>query len=1156
MTDTQTLGLDFAADDTRSGFRLKRLEVLNWGTFDGRVWTLDLDGRNGLLTGDIGSGKSTLVDAITTLLVPAQRVAYNKAAGADSRERTLRSYVLGYYKSERNEVTGTARPVALRDATSYSVVLGVFHNAGYDQTATLAQVFWTKDALGQPARFFVCAERDLTIAADFAQFGSDITRLRKRLRSAGAEVEDGFPKYGAWFRRRFGIGSDLTGDQALELFHQTVSMKSVGNLTDFVRNHMLEPFEVAPRIEALIAHFDDLNRAHQAVVKAQRQVELLTPLVADCDRHATLTREADELRHCRDALRPHFARLKLELLERRLERLAQEWEQHDRQVRKLETRQGEQRRQVDEIKQAIRENGGDRLERLAAEIRKQEALREERQKKARRYGELAAALGEAAAPDAEGFARQRRRLETTREELRGRDAELQNALTEHGVSLRECRAGHDALTAEIESLKRRRSNIDDRQVQIRAALCEALRLPEGAMPFAGELLQVREEHRDWEGAAERLLHGFGLSLLVPDAHYKAVAEWVDANALRGRLVYFHVRPRRTGDLSELHRDSLVRKLEVRSDSPVRDWLERELAQRFDVACCTTQEQFRREPRAVTRAGQVKDPTGRHEKDDRYRIDDRSRYVLGWTNAAKIAALEARCRPLQARAAELARLASKAEVERRDLADRLSALAKLEEFDRFEELDWGSVAAEIAALAEERTRLASASDVLRQLGERLRETDESLAATEREFMVARDKRSRTEQKRSDAEAAQVDIRALLGDMPLEATLAQRLEVLCAEALGEHQLTVESCDNREQEMRGWLQARIDAEDLKLKRLAEKVIKAMSAFRDEFKLETAEMDASLDAASEYQGLLGQLQRDDLPRFLARFKDMLNVNTINEIASFNAQLARERETIRERIARINQSLTQIDYNPGRYIVLESQASPHADIRDFQAELRACTEGTLTGSDDVQYSEGKFLQVKSIIDRFRGREGLSEQDRRWTVRVTDVRNWFLFAASERWREDDTEFEHYSDSGGKSGGQKEKLAYTVLAASLAYQFGLEWGAVRSRSFRFVVIDEAFGRGSDESAQYGLRLFQQLNLQLLIVTPLQKIHVIEPFVSTVGFVHNEDGRASKLRNLTIEEYRAEKAARAARPTEAMKLAEPARPTEPAAPMKPATEFAAE
>ncbi len=49
-----------------------------------------------------------------------------------------------------------------------------------------------------------------------------------------------------------------------------------------------------------------------------------------------------------------------------------------------------------------------------------------------------------------------------------------------------------------------------------------------------------------------------------------------------------------------------------------------------------------------------------------------------------------------------------------------------------------------------------------------------------------------------------------------------------------------------------------------------------------------------------------------------------------------RERETIKERITHINESLTQIDYNPGRYIVLEAHASQDADIRDFQGELRA----------------------------------------------------------------------------------------------------------------------------------------------------------------------------------------------------------------------------
>ena len=62
-----------------------------------------LNGRNGLLTGDIGSGKSTLVDAVTTLLVPPGKIRYNKAAGAEKKERSLRSYVLGYYKSERSD---------------------------------------------------------------------------------------------------------------------------------------------------------------------------------------------------------------------------------------------------------------------------------------------------------------------------------------------------------------------------------------------------------------------------------------------------------------------------------------------------------------------------------------------------------------------------------------------------------------------------------------------------------------------------------------------------------------------------------------------------------------------------------------------------------------------------------------------------------------------------------------------------------------------------------------------------------------------------------------------------------------------------------------------------------------------------------------------
>ena len=128
-----------------------------------------------------------------------------------------------------------------------------------------------------------------------------------------------------------------------------------------------------------------------------------------------------------------------------------------------------------------------------------------------------------------------------------------------------------------------------------------------------------------------------------------------------------------------------------------------------------------------------------------------------------------------------------------------------------------------------------------------------------------------------------------------------------------------------------------------------------------------------------------------------------------------------------------------GRYIELVAERTVNPKCRTSAAELRAATDDTLSADDD-HYSEQRFLDVQRIIERFRGRDGHADADRSWTRRVTDVRNWFTFSASERDRETDEEWEHYRDSDGKSGGQKEKLAYTILAASLAYQFGLEWGA--------------------------------------------------------------------------------------------------------------------
>ncbi|RMG55588.1 MAG: ATP-dependent exonuclease SbcCD, C subunit-like protein, partial [Gammaproteobacteria bacterium] len=361
----------------------------------------------------------------------------------------------------------------------------------------------------------------------------------------------------------------------------------------------------------------------------------------------------------------------------------------------------------------------------------------------------------------EAFVRQRSEINQWREAAEEAEARIQNELNEVGVAFRQGKDEYDQLQAEIAGLKSRVSNIDEKQIALRRRLCQALSLAEEDLPFAGELLQVREEEKDWEGAIERLLHGFGLSLLVPDRDYARVAQWVDQTHLRGRLVYFRVREAQRSELPTLHPDSLVRKLQVKPDSPCYEWLEREVAHRFDLACCETQEQFRREKRAITRAGQIKAPGERHEKDDRHRLDDRRRYVLGWSNAEKIAALEKEAGRQEQQLAELAGRISALQQEQSALKERLSTLSKLDEYRDFRDLDWQPVALSIARLEDEKRQLEAASDLLATLTAQLTALEEELRETEKHLDERKDKRSKTEEKISAAEQLQQQAHDLLG-----------------------------------------------------------------------------------------------------------------------------------------------------------------------------------------------------------------------------------------------------------------------------------------------------------------------------------------------------------------------------------------------------------
>lgn len=1106
----------------RPGFRLARFEVLNWGTFHGRIWKIDPAGENALLTGDIGSGKSTLVDAMTTLLVPPRKITYNRAAGAEARERSLYSYVRGEYRTVSNEVTGGAQAQAIRDENSYSVILSVFVDAAAKREVTLAIVLWTKPGERTPERFYVVASAALSIADDFVEFGSDINALRKRLR-ADKRLKppyDSFEEYAIQLRRELGIPHA----QALELFYQTVSMKSVGNLTEFVRHHMLEPDDTDDRIGALIENFENLSRAHDAVVRARGQIEALDPLVADGDKLETVESEAAAKRRARDALSAWFATHRMRLLDERLSELAFEQIKAQQQLDVQKSRVEQLARERAEVQVAIERQGGGRIRELERDIAAMGTERDRQRGDDEQYRRLCSELEIRPGFTLDTFLGSLRSVEAHRASIESEKQRLDRAAVDKGVEFVNNSDRDKKLTEEIRSLEGRANNLPVVSIQIRDSLASALRVDSNELPFVGELLKVRREESGWEGAIERLLHGFALSLLVPDHLYSQVSHYVDRTHLHGRLVYLRIRESAVSKAPRgVSPQSVVRKIEIKPDSGFYDFLERELVGSFDYSCCDSLEEFNRLPRALMRSGQIKSNERRHEKDDRHSINDRSRYVLGWDNQAKLKVLRQEQEELRRRLVAINKDREHLSKQRGEQDRKLRVVERLVEMKDFSRIDWRGTAAAIQRLEDEKRAFEESDDKLLTLRKRLMELEE-------EHRAADDKRGeadrrlggiqeRIEETRGDLQAA-VQERASVAEDEISAN-ATLLEQWRAQILGDQSLELRLLVSQQKSMREALQSKIDGDEKTASRLRERIVEQMQRYKVAYPAETTEMDANTAALADYRRQLRVLRDDDLPRFEARFKELLNKETINSMAAFQAHLQRRRDDIEERIRTINLSLASIEYDRvhATYIELVSLPSPDADVRNFQVELRNC----ISGGDETGeiYTEQKFLQVKALVERMKGREGQADIDARWRAKVADVRNWFEFGAQERWRADNAEREFYRDSSGKSGGQKEKLAYTILAAALAYQFGLGDTQARQRHFRFVVIDEAFGRGSDDSTRYGLELFGSLDLQLLIVTPLQKIAVIEDYIAAVHFVHNEGGSNSMVQTLTIEQYRERK-----------------------------------
>lgn len=1111
--------------DGLPGFRLDAMELYNWGTFGRMVWSFPFGCGNALVTGDIGSGKSTWVDALSTLIVPPQKLTYNKAAGAERRERTDKSYVLGEFRSARDEAYAAARPVYLRDEGSYSVILAVFKDGRDARLLSLAQLRWIKG--GEVQRLYVCSGRRLSTLKDFADFSGDGATFKKRLRQTpNTEAFDSYSDYAASFKAAMGMG-----DKAVELFNQTVSMKTIGDLDDFIRGHMLEPTGAAERVRELLKNFDTLRAAHDAVESCRLQRDALLPIRDEGREHLELVAQKERLELMAQAL-PFYAIARLiPLLEKEIGRLDTELRAAEAERDRVRDELSVKREDESRLRSAIdNSEAGRRLTELEAELGRAAEERDRRKGAQARYREPLAELGIPLPASAAAFGEARARLAS---ELSAIESKRQGLSDERDRLYLE-RSEQAKRVAEIEdelaSLRGRTNAIPARAARLRDELAAALGLEPEELPFAGQFMRVAKDQRAWEGAAERALRRLALSVLVPEGRHKELAAWADERPLGSRLRFLRA-PDEAPATPRLGARALARAIELKPDAPSRALLESELAKAAPHERCDSLEEFHRFPDAALRSGLLKSGKIAYEKDDEQESADPRRFVLGWSNADKIALLE-RDRADAARAKTDAE-ASLAAAERAvaAAARRRELVVDALRFEDWDELDLDAATKRYAALKAERDELERSSDQLYKLKEAWEAIKREIAAFDRALQErnaaiggiesqARARRLELEEYRSAAAAA-----------PEAAEYYQEIEgylrgvgLPLGPSLADH-------GSWQAETRRRLESRRNTVERRDSDLRTSLQRRMLEFLARYPEREAELEAKLGAIEGYIALLSRIEGDDLPAYEGRFRQLLRESTLRDIALFQTELDEDAQAIKRAIDAINEPLAAVEYNPGTYICLAAERREDPEVRDFRAELRRCLENTL--GDDELYSEDKFTRVKALLARLAGE---SAADRAWAERVTDARSWFTFTASERYKEDGSEKEFYSSSSGKSGGQKEKLAYTILASALAYQYRqggraardgvARDGVARDRGgFRLVVIDEAFGRGSEESTRYGLRLFESLGLQLVLVTPLQKIGVIEGSVETIHLVTNPTGRESELRTIGIKEYREGKARRA-------------------------------
>lgn len=1118
----------FSTKPSESGFRLHTYEVWNWGTFDHDVGKIEPGGETSLLTGANASGKTTLIDGLLTLLVPEKRMRfYNQTAGSKG-ERTEESYLLGEYGETENQETQTREVKKLRPdkTTAQSVLLAVFQNES--QFITLAQARWFSG--GELKRIFILSHKKLSIEDDFSPFDSGgdwRKRLKQKYPKQGAKEVvrfiDSPGEYGRLMRNQLGMKTE----KAHTLFSQTIGLKVLGNLDEFVRLQMLEEKDSESEFQKIKDHFKTLNDAHKAIEKAHQQIEMLNPIRDKSVKISEYTSDLLSLESNQSTAPLWFAGRQKQLIGNYLETKESERNQTEATSFSLEQEVSDlDGKRIKLEVQIETDEVGRQIGDLEKEVKGLDREKGEREAELMHYNELARELDYQENPSSTTVFEDQRTAAINKKKkalelFNKNDAErleayaLKQALDKEFTS----------LTNQLSTLRSQKNNITGRVAEIRKEILEHTGATEKDIPFIGELIKVKEDQKYWEPAIESLLHSLALRLIVPEEYYSKVSRYVNENDLRGRIVYHRFNKKDVAPVifREENEKELFDKLEFKS-SPYKGWIESEIRIKYNYICTDNLDEFKLCDRAITSRGLLKNKS-RHEKDDRPEIRSRQQYVLGWDTKEKIVALREKSESLE-------KSIRQADLTLRSLQNSQTRIKKEEEvltqfieFNAFKKIDWWSLVATIKTNQRKIDELQKTNNRVKTLKNQRDEIIGSIKLKSKEINEVKTTliniNTDIKQRRQELREAE-DVLAKFDTFGVEAKLSE----FESQWIADRNIDIENIAKIQRQISKDISDKLDRIRDEIRSEKSKAEKLMREFKnpdasiankfEDWKSDTHRLSESADYISEYVILLDRIQSQELAEFKQQFKKYLNEEMITKMSDFQSWLQQQEQDIEDNIETLNISLEKINFknNPPTFIKLHTEKDYSPKVWEFKRKLNDwkpnLAEFQRTQDDGIL--EASFVKIKNLLDQLTDDENMRKD-------VLDVRNWLKFKAVEHHREDPSKiFRSYTGTAKLSGGEGAQLTYTILGSAIAYQFGIHNEGMNTNSFRFICVDEAFSKQDDEKAQFLMELCKQLHLQLMVVSPAkaEEVAIVEPYIARVHFVQRKDNRHSVVYDMPIKQ----------------------------------------